>query len=163
MAKKQNSTLTEEIGLCTKSKDGHVIQKNQSCNAFCKNGTGKKCENGCMELYQFNLKAEALQEGISLYKNSEINGHSLDVAVIFDGTHLTSMLYPLERKYEKEMEAIESYHLSRREKQVVELLIRGKSNAQIAKQLLISTVTLKTHLNNIYKKLPKSFRNRLAR
>jgi len=43
--------------------------------------------------------------------------------------------------------------LSRREKDVVELLLQGKSNKQIAFDLGISERTIEFHLNNVYKKL----------
>ena len=116
-----------------------------------------------MKLYQYDIKADSLQEGINLFRNSEINGHSLDVAMIYDGETLTSLLYPLEKKYGSEIEELKAFKLSPRETEVVELLIRGKTNAEIAKTLFISTVTLKTHLNNIYKKLPPTYRQRFSR
>jgi len=163
MTKKELTLTSDEIGLCTKSKDGRVISKNEACSTFCNNCVGNKCTDGCMKLYQFETKENSLQEGINLFRNSEINGHALDVAMIFDGVNLTSLLYPLERKYGKEIEELKTFKLSPRETQVVEQLIRGKTNSEIAKSLFISTVTLKTHLNNIYKKLPPSYRQRFSR
>jgi two-component system, NarL family, response regulator LiaR len=43
--------------------------------------------------------------------------------------------------------------LTDRERQVLTLLVKGKSNSEIAANLHISTATAKYHLNNIYSKL----------
>jgi DNA-binding CsgD family transcriptional regulator len=42
--------------------------------------------------------------------------------------------------------------LTRRETEVVSLTIRGVSNPEICEQLSISRATLRTHLNNVYRK-----------
>lgn len=44
------------------------------------------------------------------------------------------------------------YKISKREKEVVRLLLNGLSYEQIAKQLFITLETVKSHVNNIYKK-----------
>ena len=43
--------------------------------------------------------------------------------------------------------------LTEREKEVLKLVTEGKSNQQIAEQLFVRDVTVKTHLNTIFKKL----------
>lgn len=43
--------------------------------------------------------------------------------------------------------------LTKREKEIINLIIKGKSNNEIADILKIAYNTLKTHLNNIYEKL----------
>ncbi|MCL9806632.1 response regulator transcription factor [Flavobacterium amniphilum] len=43
--------------------------------------------------------------------------------------------------------------LSEREKEVLNLIVKGLSNNEIANQLFISLSTVKTHINNIYKLL----------
>jgi len=43
--------------------------------------------------------------------------------------------------------------LTERERDVLKLLIKGLSNAEIAEQLIISTSTVKYHIGNIYSKL----------
>ena len=52
--------------------------------------------------------------------------------------------------------------LSRREKDVVDLLMLGKSNKQIAHKLGISERTVEFHLNNVYSKLQVGSRMELA-
>jgi DNA-binding NarL/FixJ family response regulator len=43
--------------------------------------------------------------------------------------------------------------LSRRESEVLELMVHGLSNPAIAKRLLLGEETVKTHARNIYRKL----------
>lgn len=44
------------------------------------------------------------------------------------------------------------YHLSRREQEIVKLILQNKSNTDIKNELVIAPSTLKTHLRNIYSK-----------
>ena len=43
--------------------------------------------------------------------------------------------------------------LTSREKEILSLVAKGKSNSQIAEKLFVREVTVKTHLNSIYRKL----------
>ncbi|WP_026678737.1 helix-turn-helix domain-containing protein [Fictibacillus gelatini] len=52
--------------------------------------------------------------------------------------------------------------LSKREKEVLELVQKGLSNEEVSQQLFISINTVKTHLLNIYKKLNVSNRTELC-
>jgi LuxR family maltose regulon positive regulatory protein len=49
--------------------------------------------------------------------------------------------------------------LSQQELRVLRLLIAGLSNADIAKELVVSTNTIKTHIKSIYRKLNVSSRS----
>lgn len=52
------------------------------------------------------------------------------------------------------LEAIgEAHHLTQRETETLELLLRGMNNPQIAEDLSISPYTVKRHMNNIFRKL----------
>jgi DNA-binding NarL/FixJ family response regulator len=53
--------------------------------------------------------------------------------------------------------------LTRREADVLDLLQRGMTNAQIAHELSIGLETVRTHARNIYRKLGVSTRRDLAR
>jgi LuxR family maltose regulon positive regulatory protein len=46
-----------------------------------------------------------------------------------------------------------SEHLSGREHEILQLVAAGKSNRRIAQELYVSVGTVKTHLNNLYRKL----------
>jgi len=51
--------------------------------------------------------------------------------------------------------------LTDQEKKIVSLIQQGKTNKEIAIQLAISISTVKTHINNIYKKLSVNSRDEL--
>lgn len=53
------------------------------------------------------------------------------------------------------------YNFSDREIEVIELLIKGKTNAQVSEELFISINTVKSHVKSIYKKLAVSNRLQL--
>jgi ATP/maltotriose-dependent transcriptional regulator MalT len=58
----------------------------------------------------------------------------------------------------KNEQAIQTLGLTKKELEVLELLAAGGSNQQMAKQLFVSTSTIKTHLVHIYQKLDVSSR-----
>lgn len=65
------------------------------------------------------------------------------------------------RKRQQKEAAISS--LSERELMVAKLIQEGKQNKEIAEELFISISTVKTHINNIYKKLDVKNRNALRK
>jgi ATP/maltotriose-dependent transcriptional regulator MalT len=48
--------------------------------------------------------------------------------------------------------------LSKQEKKVLELILEDKSNKEIANEMFVSLSTVKSHINNLYKKLNVSSR-----
>ena len=63
-------------------------------------------------------------------------------------------------KFEK---IVEKRGLTNREKEIALLLIEGKDNDEICEQLVIASGTLKTHINNIYRKCKVNKRVELIR
>jgi len=57
------------------------------------------------------------------------------------------------RAFERNIAALKSLGISERESDVLALLAAGHSNQEIADRLFISLNTVKTHLNNLYRKL----------
>ena len=55
-------------------------------------------------------------------------------------------------------EIFEKYSISKREAEIIELMLDGKSNRQIEKLLFISFHTVKNHISNIFRKLNLSSR-----
>lgn len=48
---------------------------------------------------------------------------------------------------------LSTYNITEREREIIQMVIQGKSNADIASELFISLATVKTHLHNIYQKV----------
>ena len=66
----------------------------------------------------------------------------------------------LRLKTEREIERmVEKYNISTREQDILNLIMKGKSNQEIEDTLFISMHTVKTHISNIYKKF--AVKNRL--
>lgn len=142
-----------EIGTCVKNSNREVIFQNEVCIKACGNMSGQICEKGCMNSY-------TPSPGMTLIKNFKVDDTQVDAVVINDGKTLTTLLYPYlqdEEELNKEKNKLESYGLSKSEVNIFILVMAGKNNRAILKKLFISKSTLKTHLNNIYKKLPESF------
>ncbi|HQT91247.1 MAG TPA: response regulator transcription factor [Candidatus Kryptobacter bacterium] len=57
---------------------------------------------------------------------------------------------------------LESVRLTRREREVVELIAEGQSNKEIAQRLHLSTYTVKSHVHNILEKLALHTRLQIA-
>ena len=58
---------------------------------------------------------------------------------------------------------IESVRMTKREKQVIELISEGHTNKEIAQELHLSTYTVKSHVHNILEKLALSTRVQIAK
>ena len=56
---------------------------------------------------------------------------------------------------------VEEFNISNREKEILELLIKGKSNKQIERDLFISSHTVKNHIYSLYQKLGIKSRGQL--
>ncbi len=57
----------------------------------------------------------------------------------------------------------DDYNLSSREKEIIQLITKGKKNKEIAETLFVELSTIKSHINNIYKKIRVKNRRELVR
>jgi len=60
-------------------------------------------------------------------------------------------------------DVIDSVRMTKREKQVIELISEGHTNKEIAQKLHLSTYTVKSHVHNILEKLALSTRVQIAK
>jgi ATP/maltotriose-dependent transcriptional regulator MalT len=96
----------------------------------------------------------SLGEWTQYFPSQQIEDEFYDVLFVHDGDTLTTLLYPLKDRQAAEVERIADYDLTKREHEIVRLIITGHSNSAIAQKLSVCKATVKKHLNNIYKKLP---------
>ena len=148
-----DSLLASDIAVCVKDTSKRVLMQNVHCIRRCGDHQGSICELGCMELYDQDISHQWKDWGTRVYRNSFIRGGFCDVTLLCSADRIISFLHPLEEKYEMALAHYRGKGLTRRETEVIDLTIQGISNSQICERLSISKATLRTHLNNVYKKL----------
>jgi len=149
----------KKLGICIKNQDKEVISQNEICIECCGLMIGKVCDFGCMKDYQTN-QPKSFSDGMTLMKNAENNLGKSDTVVINDGETITTIIYPKLKQVDNinlDMKELESCNLTKSENYIIELILKGHRNKEICKNLFISEATLKTHLNNIYKKIPENW------
>lgn len=147
----------KKLGICIKNQVKTVISQNEICKQCCGDMLGKVCDFGCMKDYQTN-QPRSFSDGMTLMKNAENNLGKSDMVVINDGETITTIIYPKLNQAENinlDLKELENCNLTKSENYILELILSGKRNKEISKILFISEATLKTHLNNIYKKIPE--------
>nr|BFD59776.1 hypothetical protein CKG001_18830 [Bdellovibrio sp. CKG001]BFD63193.1 hypothetical protein BdHM001_18740 [Bdellovibrio sp. HM001]BFD67045.1 hypothetical protein HAGR004_20670 [Bdellovibrio sp. HAGR004] len=155
------ANLGTKLGLCVKDQEKRVLFQNDNSIRTCGNMMGQQCSKTCMTLYRTIEECSAISEGMKLFKATEIEGHKVDALIVNDGDKITTMLYPLdesEEKFQKQEAYFRERGLTKSEIRIMQMVLQGMTNAAISEKLFISKATLKTHLNNIYKKLPASMR-----
>ena len=153
--------LGEKLGFCVKDQEKRVLYQNENCIKTCGQMMGSVCGKSCMQLYHQVAECSAINEGMKLFKGVDIDGHKVDALIVNDGDKISTLLYPLDadqEKFKKQEAFFKEKGLTKSELAIMQMVMQGMTNAAIAQQLFIAKATLKTHLNNIYKKLPPSMR-----
>ncbi|MBP9087148.1 MAG: helix-turn-helix transcriptional regulator [Kofleriaceae bacterium] len=94
--------------------------------------------------------------GFHVAANLSAGEQVFDALIIDDGDTLTTLLLPKATFVSKMRALFEGHGLSPAELAVINLVLQGHANREIAQRLFVSRQTLKTHLNNINKKVPIS-------
>lgn len=148
----EQAFLGSSMGVCIKDLSGKVLKQNKHCSKVCGNYMGKVCKVACMELYAEDETWQWNKWGSSVYSNSFVHNAYYDITLLCNEEHLVTFLQPLEKKHRIALSYYENLNLTKRETEVILYIIQGVSNQNIYEKLSISKATLKTHLNNIYKK-----------
>ncbi len=117
---------------------------------------------------------EFIQAGVSgfILKDANITEFYKTIRSVFHGAHvlppnLTGSLFSQIVEHAvngfKPTEIIESVRMTKRERQVVELIADGSTNKEIAQKLHLSTYTVKSHVHNILEKLALHTRVQIAK
>ena len=141
------------VAVCVKNADRVVLEQNDLCKGICGDCLGTACEHGCMSLYAKDEESQWKDWGSRVYKNSFIHGDYYDVTLLQSADRIFTFLQPLKDKYAQALAYYEDKGLTKRELEVVSQMIRGATNADICHSLSVSRATLRTHLNNIYRKI----------
>ena len=153
----------QRTGVCIKDQAQRVEYQNPACIRTCGDLQGTVCVKGCMEGRELGQPNDAFAEGIAVKKNISSTDGPVDAIVLNDGEEITTLLHHKGDQINRALRIFEDYCLSNAELAVVKLALSGYSNKQISRELHISVGTIKTHLNNIYKKIPASLKIALSR
>jgi DNA-binding CsgD family transcriptional regulator len=138
-----------------------VIAQNDSCRKVCGNMAGKICSKGCMqqlnEMPPESLKANSF---ITL-KNVLPDEGVINALMLNNNGFVTTLVFDITKNVDEQLLAIEPYGLTYTEGQIVRMMLEGATNAEIVKKFRIARSTLKSHINNIYRKLPVPLRNEI--
>lgn len=140
------------MAVCVKDRNKRVLSQNDYCRELCGERVGETCETGCMELYAGDRTQQWKDWGSRVYKNACMHGGFFDVTLLCSTENIITFLQPLKDCYEMALAYYREKGLTKRETEVISLTIRGISNSEICKALSISRATLRTHLNNVYRK-----------
>ncbi len=146
----------EKFSVCIKDATGKVLMQNKICSGICGDYADKVCDIGCMALYAKDKSQQWQDWGSRVYKNSFVHNAYYDITLFCSDEYLITFLQPLKEKYEQALSYYKDINLTKREMQIVSCLVQGKSNPAIIGELSISKSTLKTHLNNLYRKVNDS-------
>lgn len=144
---------SETLALCIKDAEARVHSQNSSCKALCGDVSGRICETGCMSLLA-RRSDESIPLGIQSFPAQTLGDQTVDIVVINDGSALITIMLSLESDVAAQSERIAACGLSKRETEIASLVLRGKTNRDIAKTLHIALSTVKKHLYSIYQKIP---------
>lgn len=152
----------ETLGVCIKSLDRRVRFQNQACIALCgEKKDGELCEQGCMIHYKSGIGDCSFDQGLRLFRNIEVPQARADAVVINDGKEITTLLFEKQALVKRQVAYLETFRLSPTEVSVIEKVLTGMTNQEVADALCISKSTLRTHLNNIYKKIPAELKREI--
>ncbi len=144
---------SEALALCIKSPEAKVLKQSASCKMLCGDESGRICDKGCMALLK-RRSDQSIPLGMQSFPAQSIGNQTVDIVVINDGSALITIMMSLENDLEIQSKRIESCGLTRRESEISALVLRGKTNREIAKTLHIALSTVKKHLYSIYQKIP---------
>ncbi|UOF01876.1 response regulator transcription factor [Bdellovibrio reynosensis] len=158
-AQKHLQSLSDHLGVCIKDQQRCVIFQNSRSKKLCGEIVGAVCQKTCFKLLSEVAECTPVTECINVFKKVSVEGKTVDVVMIDDGEKITTLLHEVFEEPDSDVKREAFYvskGLTKSEIRIMKMVHQGSTNAQIAEKLFISKATLKTHLNNIYKKIPRS-------
>lgn len=142
--------------LCLLRSTHLVCYQNEACKELCGTQAGGRCPQTCIRRVEKALGRPLDEEGLQLFPNTRMGKEFFDILFFSALPYRLVLFYPLERKHQRRLAGLQGRGLSRRENEIAGLRIQGLTNRAIRQKLGVSPATLKTHLNNIYKKTSRA-------
>jgi hypothetical protein len=155
---KHKSTIFQELGYCRQSKEGRVLEKNSKCIKICGNKLGAFCTDGCQKLRLDKKLMQIADRPIEIVPQKYFNPLEVSAVILNDGNSNITLLSNLTKLSKQHIDELKNFGLSKQELTIIRLRSLGHTNKEISNKLYITQSTVHTHLNNIYKKIPKSWR-----
>lgn len=146
------------IGVCIKDTKRKVLFQNDVSKQLCDDKAGQVCSLNCTEMDK-ELKGIC---HTSMKNQLKFKDKFVNAVFHKDGNQVTTFMFP-SNQIEVIFQKPEIQALSKREQEVVRMILMGLSNNEIAEKLFISRLTVKTHINNIYKKIPQEIKDLMPR
>lgn len=146
------------IGVCIKDTKKRVLFQNDVSKQLCDDKAGQVCNLNCTEMDK-ELKGIC---HTSMKNQLKFKDKFVNAVFHKDGNQVTTFMFP-SNQIEVIFQKPEIQALSKREQEVVRMILMGLSNNEIAEKLFISRLTVKTHINNIYKKIPQEIKDLMPR
>lgn len=110
--------------------------------------------NDCTHRNQIIEISELGVKGIQCKHHSNAGDMTRAIHTVYEGgVDLAACAQNILMQYLREKESRQKSNLSKRERQVLDLIAQGKSNRDIAEELFISAPTVKFHVSSILSKL----------
>lgn len=147
------------MAVCIKDVNKTVLKQNHKCIKLCGQLENQVCNDHCMAIYNADDSQQWDKWGNRSYPNSYLHDDYFDVTLLCSEQYITTILQPLKQKHAEAIAYYSNMGLSKREMQVISKAIANLSNEEICHQLNISKPTLRSHLNNIYRKVDEAGRS----
>lgn len=155
---------SNKVGVCVKDQSKVVSFQNELCKQVCRNKEGQQCLDYCMANYNVMTDDEKIfNEGIRTVHHLKMENSLVDATIINDSEKITTLFYRIDDHQDQQLKYFKDKGLTKTEMNVISSVLAGATNSEIAKGMFVSKATLKTHLNNIYKKIPETLKSLLSR
>lgn len=142
------------IAICVTDLDRKILFQNTESVSVCGARPHTNCPSSVFGTCKIPLEDVNSHLGVRQCPGDRINNRLYDVFMVNTGKNHITFSIPLTEMMENEMAKYKQHNLTHREVEIVGLVLLKKSNQDIGRILHISENTVKTHLKNLYRKLP---------
>lgn len=165
---KQKKELLEECtnempaGLITLDSSLNVMFANEPAREMCSEIIGSSptvSVRNLVDMIDSQHYIKSLTPGSCIYfiaQQYKIKVMTIEVHGTYNAVETSYMIYIAKedrKNLNSYLKARNEFHLTNRELEVVDLILKGLSNKEIADKLFISNYTVKNHIENIFKKM----------
>jgi DNA-binding CsgD family transcriptional regulator len=139
----------------------NVGYQNLVCENICGQLVGKVCDKGCVVKYQSGDDALIRTSDFKLFSNVQIDEHLIDCVIFENADQVITLLSDIEPHTKKQLGLLDEFKLTFTEKKIFRGYLEGFTVAQLAENNFISVSTIKTHINNVFKKIPDTLKAKM--